>query len=303
MGTPAFSVPILETLIANYQVVGVVTQPDKPVGRKRILTPSPVKEVALKHQIPIFQPEKITKDFQNIIDLNPDLIVTAAYGQYVGMKLLNAPKYRSINVHASLLPKYRGGAPIHAAIKNGEKETGVTIMYMEKDLDAGDILSQRALPILDEDTSGTMFEKLSYLGRDLLLETIPLLIQDKITPIKQDPAQATFAYNITPEEEILDFNKSARSVFNHIRAYNPEPGAYFELDGNKIKVFKARVSSKMHNQKVGEIIELGKDYFSIACGEGTVLDLLELQPAGKRVMSALDFNNGFLRNFLKKKTY
>lgn len=302
MGTPNFSIPILEALIEKYNVVGVVTQPDKPVGRKRILCPSPVKEVALKHNIPVFQPHKITTDYQDIIDLNPDLIVTAAYGQFVGSKLLNTPKYGSINVHASLLPKYRGGAPIHEAIKQGEKETGVTIMYMAKEMDAGDILSQRKIPITDEDTSGTMFERLSYLGRDLLMETIPLLVDNKITPIKQDHNLATFAYNIKPEEEIIDFNKTAREIFNHIRAYNPEPGAYFTLCDCKIKVFKSKVSDKTHNKKVGEIIEVGKHHFSIACGEGTVLDVYEVQPAGKRIMSCLDFNNGLLKNFLSKGT-
>ena len=176
MGTPEFSVPILEALIEKYEVIGVVTQPDKCVGRKKELVASPVKQCALAHNIKVFQPEKIRKEYEDIVALNPDLIVTAAYGQLVGMKLLNAPKYRSINVHASLLPKYRGGAPIHQAIKNGDKETGITIMYMEKEMDAGDILGVRKVKIEDSDTCGSMFNKLSLVGRDLLLETIDKLV-------------------------------------------------------------------------------------------------------------------------------
>ena len=200
MGTPTFSVPILEALIEKYDVIGVVTQPDKKVGRKQEIVYSPVKECALKHNIKVFQPVKIRTEYEEIMNLNPDIIITAAYGQLVGMKLLNSPKYRSINVHASLLPKYRGGAPIHEAIKNGEKETGVSIMYMEKAMDAGDILGVKKVPILDSDNCGTMFEKLSYAGRDLLMEVLPLLIDGKIEPIKQNEEDATFAYNVTKED-------------------------------------------------------------------------------------------------------
>jgi methionyl-tRNA formyltransferase len=291
----------LEALIEKYEVIGVVTQPDKLVGRKQVLTSSPVKECATRHNISVFQPKKILTEYTDIMELKPDLIVTAAYGQFVGMKLLNSPKYRSINVHGSLLPKYRGGAPIQAAIKNGEKETGITIMYMEKAMDAGDILSQRAIPITDEDNCQSMFEKLSYLGRDLLMETIPLLVEGQITPVKQDESKITFAYNVTPEEEALDFTKEARQVFNHIRAYDPEPGAYFKLGDIIIKVYKSRLSAKTHDAPCGEIIDVGKDYFSVACGNHTVLDILTLQPSGKRIMSAQDFNNGLLRNLMKKR--
>ena len=298
MGTPEFSVPILEALIEKYDVIGVVTQPDKEVGRKRELKPSPVKECALRHNLKLFQPVKIRQEYQEIIDLNPDLIVTAAYGQIVGMKLLNSPKYRSINVHASLLPKYRGGAPIHEAIRNGEKETGVTIMYMEKAMDAGDILSQRSIPILDSDNCGTMFEKLSILGRDLLMETIPLLIEGKINPIKQDESEVTFAYNITNEEKVLNFNLPARSVFNHIRAYNPAPIAYFELKGDQIKVFDSIVADETTTEAPGTILLHRKNRLMIACGEGTVIELLTVQPTGKKVMQARDFINGGLRKYL-----
>jgi methionyl-tRNA formyltransferase len=298
MGTPSFSVPILEALIKEYEVALVVTQPDKEVGRKKELTMSPVKECALKHNIPVFQPERIRADYQPIIDANPDLIVTAAFGQIIGTKVLNYPKYRSINVHASLLPKYRGGAPIHYSVINGDKETGVTIMYMEKAMDAGDILSQKAIPILEEDTTGSMFEKLSIVGRDLLMETIPALIKGEITPIKQNPEEVTFAYNITKEEECLDLNKDARSLFNQIRGLLPAPVAYMVLKGDNIKVYNARVSETTHNKEVGTILGKTKKYFTVACGNGTALDIYELQVSGKKRVLASDFVNGGLAKYM-----
>lgn len=263
MGTPEFSVPILEALIEKYEVIGVVTQPDKCVGRKKELVASPVKQCALAHNIKVFQPEKIRKEYEDIVALNPDLIVTAAYGQLVGMKLLNAPKYRSINVHASLLPKYRGGAPIHQAIKNGDKETGITIMYMEKEMDAGDILGVRKVKIEDSDTCGSMFNKLSLVGRDLLLETIDKLVEGKITPIKQNENEATFAYNVTKEEELIDFNEeTATDVFNHVRAYNPNPVAHMLLKGEPLKIYETRVYDYKHNYEPGKIFVM-KDRKSV----------------------------------------
>lgn len=298
MGTPSFSVPILEALIDKYEVIGVVTQPDKLVGRKQIVTPSPVKECALKHNIKVFQPERIRLEYEEIMNLNPDIIVTAAYGQIVGMKLLNSPKYRSINVHASLLPLYRGGAPIHKAIMDGQKETGISIMYMEKQMDAGDILAQRSIPILDSDNCGTMFEKLSYLGRDLLLETIEKLVNNEITPIKQNEEDATFAYNISKEEELIDFTKEAKDVFNHIRALNPNPVAYMLLGEEKVKVYDSVVTNLKHNYECGKIYLGEKSKVLVACGNNTVIELLSVQPSGKKVMSARDFANGALRKFL-----
>ena len=298
MGTPSFSVPILEALIDKYEVIGVVTQPDKLVGRKQIVTPSPVKECALKHNIKVFQPEKIRLEYEEIMNLNPDIIVTAAYGQIVGMKLLNSPKFRSINVHASLLPLYRGGAPIHKAIMDGQKETGISIMYMEKQMDAGDILAQRSIPILDSDNCGTMFEKLSYLGRDLLLETIEKLVNNEITPIKQNEEDATFAYNISKEEELIDFTKEAKDVFNHIRALNPNPIAYMLLGEEKVKVYDSVVTNLKHNYECGKIYLGEKSKVLVACGNNTVIELLSVQPSGKKVMSARDYANGALRKFL-----
>ena len=298
MGTPEFSVPILSALNEKYEVVAVVTQPDKEVGRHRVLTPSPVKQYAVSHNLPVYQPEHIKEEYDNLINLGADLIVTAAYGQFVGTKLLYSPKYKAINCHASLLPKYRGGAPIHQSIKDGCDYTGVSIMYMEKKMDAGDILSTVKVEILDTDNCGTMFEKLSIAARDLLMETIPLLIEGKINPVKQDESKATFAYNITNEEKVLNFNLPARAVFNHIRAYNPSPIAYFELKGDQIKVYDSVVADETTSEAPGTILLHRKNRLMIACGEGTVIELLTIQPTGKKVMQARDFINGGLRKYL-----
>ena len=298
MGTPEFSVPILEALHNKYEVVAVVTQPDKEVGRHRVLTPTPVKKFAVEQGLKVYQPEHIKEEYENLINLNADLIVTAAYGQFVGTKLLKSPKYKAINCHASLLPKYRGGAPIHQAIKDGCNYTGVSIMYMEKKMDAGDVLNAVKVKIEDTDNCGTMFEKLSFAARDLLMYTIPLLIDGKINPIKQNEDEATFAYNITNEEKVLDFNKPARCIFNHIRAYNPNPIAYFELKGDQIKVFDSAVVDEVTTEAPGTILLYKKNRLLIACGEGTVLELLTLQPAGKKMMNARDFINGGLRKYL-----
>ena len=305
MGTPQFSVPILEALIEKYEVVGVVTQPDKLVGRKKELVKTPVKVVAEKYGIPVFQPIKIREDYQNIIDLNPDLIVTAAYGQIVGTKLLFSPKYKSINVHGSLLPKHRGGAPIQRAIMNGDKTTGITIMYMAKGMDSGDMLAQKEIEILDTDTSTTLFDKLSIVGRDLLLEVIPKLINNEITPIKQDESLVTYSYNILPSEEKIDFSKDATSIYNLIRSLLDEPCAYFNFlgfdsDTDRIKILEAKVGSIITDKEPGSIVSKSKKYFTIACGNGTTLDIYRVQPFGKNKMSATDFINGGLRKYWKE---
>lgn len=298
MGTPNFSVPILEALHKKYEVVAVVTQPDKEVGRHRVLTMTPVKKYAVEHDLPVYQPEFIKDAYEELLALNADLIVTAAYGQFVGTKLLKSPKYKSINCHASLLPSYRGGAPIHQAIKDGLEYTGVSIMYMEKKMDAGDVLATVKVKIEDSDNCGTMFDKLSIAGRDLLMETIPLLVEGKITPVPQDEEKATFAYNITNEEKLVDFNKTAREVFNHIRAYNPSPIAYMELKGDQIKLYDSAVVDEKTNEAPGTILLHHKNRLLIACGNNTVLELLTIQPTGKKMMSARDFINGGLRKYL-----
>lgn len=303
MGTPDFSVPILEALNEVYNVSLVVTQPDKLVGRKQELKYSPVKECALKLGIEVFQPEKIRKDYQAILDKKPDLIVTAAYGQIIGQKVLECAKYKAINVHGSLLPKYRGGAPIQRAIMNGDKETGITIMYMAKGMDSGDILAMRKEPIMENDTAGDLFNRLSLVGRDLLMETIPSLIKGEIIPLKQDEEQVTYAYNINKEEEELNLSNDATSVVNIIRGLNPNPLAHIYLGNektpeNKLKIARATVSELSTNQNPGTIIDIKKKYFTIACGNNTAIDIHEVIPFGKRLMKASDFINGGLKKYL-----
>ena len=240
MGTPAFAAPILEGLIQtnDYEVLAVVTQPDRPVGRKRILTPSPVKEVALKHGIEVLQPQKLSgsEEMQRVISLAPDLIVTAAFGQFLPTKLIAAAKVGAVNVHGSLLPKYRGGAPVQYAIMNGDQETGVTIIYMVKKMDAGDMLAQAKLPIGPHDDTGSIFAKMSILGRDTLLATLPKLVAGELVAQKQDESQVVFSPTIKPEEEKLSLTLNAKQIDWKVRALRPAPGAYFEnFNGKRTK--------------------------------------------------------------------
>lgn len=295
MGTPAFSVPILEGLVSEgYEVVGVVTQPDRPVGRKRVLTPPPVKQAALDLNLPVFQPEKISQsvELEEIIALQPDLIVTAAFGQFLPEKLLQAPTFGAINVHASLLPKYRGGAPVHYSIINGDKETGVTIMEMIKKMDAGDILAQESIPISSTDDVGTMFDKLSLLGKELLLKTVPLILERSIKPKKQDESLVTFSPNITREEEQIDWNKTAKEIDCQIRGMRPWPVAYTMYQDSRWKMWDVTPLSDVTTKKPGTIILKDKHHLQVACGQGSVLQLNRIQPAGKSQLSVTDFLNG-----------
>src|SRR5690625_2877102 len=218
MCTPHFAVPILSSLIeSTYEVVLVVTQPDRPKGRRQELTPPPVKEVALKHNIPVFQPENIRNEYEQILETEADLIVTAAYGQLIPTEILDYPPHGCINVHASILPELRGGAPIHYALLQGKKETGITIMFMEEKLDAGDIIEQQAIPIRHTDHVGTLHDSLSELGANLLLETLPSIFNQTNKRITQDESKATFAANITREQEKIDWTNANDVVYNHIR--------------------------------------------------------------------------------------
>lgn len=295
MGTPDFSVPILQQLIKDgYDVIGVVTQPDRPVGRKKILTPPPVKVEALKHSIPVFQPEKIRQEeeLEKIFSLNPDLIVTAAFGQILPNKLLEAPKYGCINVHASLLPELRGGAPIHYAIMQGKQKTGVTIMYMVEKLDAGDILTSIEVPIAEEDNVGTLHIKLSTAGAKLLAETLPLLLEGRLTPKPQNNEEATFAANIKREQEKINWTKTGEEIFNHIRALNPWPVAFTTVNGQVLKIWR---SEKVSGQKIevpGTIINIESDGFSVSTGNKTAIKIIELQPSGKTKMMSEQFLRG-----------
>lgn len=301
MGTPQFAAPILESLIkADYDVLAVVTQPDRKVGRKHVLTASPVKQVAVAHDIEVLQPEKIggSPEMQRVIDLQPDLIVTAAFGQFLPTKLLRAAKIAAVNVHGSLLPKYRGGAPVQYAIINGEQETGITIIYMVKKMDAGDMLAQRALPIEKHDDTGSIFEKLSVVGRDLLLETLPKLIAGEITATPQDEARVTFSPTIKPEEEELDFfNQTAAQVDDQVRGMRPAPIAYAMLDGKRTKFWDVTPLDESVSQTAGQVVRKTKHELVIAAANGTALAINELQPAGKPKMSITDFLNGSADKF------
>lgn len=292
MGTPDFAATVLEGLLddANYDVLAVVTQPDRAVGRKKEIKMTPVKEVALAHNLPVYQPEKMSgsDEMAELMTLGADGIVTAAFGQFLPTKLLDSVDF-AVNVHASLLPKYRGGAPIHYAIINGDKEAGVTIMEMVKKMDAGDIIAKASTPITDEDNVGTMFEKLAVIGRDLLLKTLPDYISGNIKPEPQDGSKATFSPNITPEEERIDWNKSAREVFNHIRGLYPWPVAHTLLDGKRFKIYEASLAEGQGQP--GQIIEKGKKTLVVATGDGAI-SLKTVQLAGKPRMSVVDFLNG-----------
>lgn len=295
MGTPDFAVPCLRKLVENqYDVVAVVTQPDRPRGRKRQLTAPPVKEAAISLGIPVYQPEKLRENgVDDILELQPDLIVTVAYGQLLPKEIIHYPKYGCINVHASLLPKYRGGAPIHKSIIDGEKETGVTIMYMVEKLDAGDMLSQVRVPIEEEDHVGTMHNKLSAAGSQLLLETIPCLVAGEITPVAQDESQVSFAWNIKREDEALHWNKTARQLFNQIRGLCPWPVAYTHFQGQVMKVWKSKVleETSSNQEEAGTILAVSAQGIDVQTGQG-ILRLLEVQPAGKKAMNVSDYLRG-----------
>ncbi|WP_202079905.1 methionyl-tRNA formyltransferase [Caldalkalibacillus salinus] len=296
MGTPDFAVPSLEALIdSEYDIVGVVTQPDRPKGRKKVLTPPPVKETALAHGLPVLQPQKLkgSDELKKLQSWAPDLIVTAAFGQLLPEEVLSLPHLGCMNVHASLLPKYRGGAPIHHAIINGERETGVTIMYMVKALDAGDIISQKSIPIEDEDDVASMFNKLSHLGAELLVDTLPALIEGRIQPTPQEPDLVSYAPNIQREDEQIDWTKSGKDIYNHIRGMRPFPGSFTTMEGDVVKVWVAEITNDKHlDPSPGTIYQLDADSLKVVCGDGTGLTLKEIQPAGKKRMSVSDFLHG-----------
>src|SRR5690625_5257410 len=281
MGTPTFAVPILESLIeSGYDIVKVVTQPDRPKGRKRILTPSPVKEVAIKHHIPVFQPEKLRESYEELLESDIDLIVTAAYGQLLPNELLEAPPFGCINVHASLLPDLRGGAPIHHAIVQGKKETGITIMYMVEKLDAGDILTQVTVPIAADDHVGILHDRLSEAGARLLIETLPELFNKQLTPITQEEGQATFAANIKREDEWIDWNKSSAEIYNQIRGLHPWPVAYTTYLGKTMKIWWGETDGKTYEGKAGEIVAKNDQAdFIVVCGDKKGIRITEIQPA------------------------
>jgi methionyl-tRNA formyltransferase len=295
MGTPDFAVPALTMLVEEgYPVAGVVTQPDRPRGRKRQPQTSPVKQAAERFGLPILQPERLRDESSvaDVLALKPDLIVTAAYGQILPDELLTVPPLRCVNIHASLLPRYRGGAPIHWAIVNGESETGITLMYMASRLDAGDILQQESIPITQMDDVGTLHDKLSHLGAKMLRQLIPDLVAGRVNPIPQVEEEATFAPNIKREDERLDFTKSAQQLFNHVRGFRPWPGTFTEWRGKRLKIWDLTVAKlKDHTEPPGTILSVDGALL-VATGQGAVL-ISELQVEGKKRISAAEWIRGY----------
>lgn len=297
MGTPDFCVPILKALSEKCNVIAVVTQPDKEVGRKKEIIYSPIKKTAINLGIKVLQPIKIKEEYKEIVNLDPDIIITCAYGQIVPEVILNKPKYGCINVHASLLPKLRGGAPIHKAIIYGYDVTGITIMYMDKGMDTGDMISKKEVKIEDNDTAETLHDKLQKISVTLLLETLPKIISGTNKREKQDDNRATYAYNISRQEEHVDFNRTSREVFNQIRGLNSWPGAYAVLDDKNIKLWLSKISENHYDAKPGTIVNLDKNGMEIVTKDGSVL-ITELQLPGKRKTNIKDFING-----VKKEDY
>lgn len=291
MGTPEFGINALKSLYNTFDVIGVVCQPDRPSNRGEIKF-SKIKEFALEHNINVFQPNKIVEEYKNILALKPDMIVTCAYGQILPKEILDYPKYGCINIHASLLPKLRGGAPIHRAIIEGHKESGITIMKMSLKMDAGDIISQEKVEILDTDTVGILHDKLSVLAGEIIVKTIFEIINGTATYTKQNESEVTYGFVIKKEDEHIDFKNTTREIVNRIRGLNPYPGAYCLLQGKVVKLWTAKYGeNNSSNYICGQIINLYDDGIGVKTENGEVI-ITELQLEGKKKMSASDFLRG-----------
>lgn len=297
MGTPIFATSILKKLISDgYQVIGVVSQPDKKVGRKQLLTPTPVSACARENGIEVYQPDSIREGLEKIKIWNPDLIITCAYGQMIPEAILSYPKYGSLNVHASLLPKLRGGAPIHKAIINNEKETGVSIMRMVKQMDAGDYMLQEKISIALEDTMSSLHDKLMVVGATAISKAIKILIKGDAVFVKQKEEEVTFAYNISKEEEFIDANRDFSIVYNHIRGLIAWPIGYIVVHDKKIKLHQVRLGDNVQNYEVGSLFKINKQLY-LQCQNG-VIELIEVQLEGKAKCKAIEFINGYGQKFI-----
>lgn len=299
MGTPDFSVPVLEKLIENTNVVLVVTKKDAYVGRKKVLTESPVAICAHEHNIEVYKPNKLKEDYEYILNKKPDIIITCAYGSIVPKVVLDYPSYGCINVHASLLPKYRGASPIVASILNGEKETGITIMYMDEGIDTGNIIMSRSIEIEDNDNSLSLSNKLSLLGANLLIATLPKIFEGENFDIPQDNEEATYVGMLKREDEHIDFNNSVENIKNQVRAFSPEPYAFIIIDDTEYKISEVEIK-KCDVSKIGIIVEVNKDSFGITAKDGIVY-IKRIKPSGKKEMSVKDFFNGFDKTSLLNK--
>ena len=298
MGTPSFAVPILEGLIENYEVVLVVCQPDRKKDRKGNVIIPETKKLAIEHNIPVFQPMKVKDEYQTIFDYNPDIIVTCAYGQFIPKEVVDYPKYGCINVHGSLLPKLRGGAPIHHAIINGDKVTGMTIMAMSKKMDAGDIISQASLEIGEDEILDSLYQRMSILGKNLLLETMPSIIEGTAKYFPQNESEVTFGLNITKEEEKIDFSKSGLEIRNRVRGLNSVPGAYAIFDNKRMKIYQVEISdTKYKAGEYGEIVDVANDAMIVRCGDCN-LKILDIALEGKKRCMVKDYFNGVKKESL-----
>ena len=293
MGTPDFAVNPLKLLIDKCNVVLVVTKPDALVGRKKILTPSPVKQAALNNNIEVFTPDSIKKDYQKIIDCKPDIIITCAYGKIIPKELIDYPKYGCVNIHASLLPKYRGAAPIQWALLNGEEYTGVTLMYMDEFMDTGDIIAKKEYKIDIEDNIGTLHDRLSLIGTKLLEENLEYLFSEKVVRIKQNDKEATYAKMIDRDMEEINFNDTCLNIYNKVRAFSPWPLSKTTINGEEVKIIKC------HYEICDSIINklyIDKNNLGIGCTDGIIyLDIIK--PVGKGEMPIKNYLNG--KNFNK----
>ena len=296
MGTPDFAAASLEALIASrHEIQAVVTQPDKPKGRKGELTPSPVKVIAKREGIKVYQPLKVRDEefVKTLRAYNPDVMVVVAFGQIIPLSILKMPKYGCVNIHGSLLPKYRGAAPIQWAVLDGEKETGITTILMDEGIDTGDILLKKTIKIEADETSGSLFDKLMALGAKTILETLDELEKGNLTPTKQGESPTAYAKMLTKAMGLIDFTKSAKELDCFVRGMDPWPSAYTLLAGKTLKLWKVRAVEG--GGKAGSVIEIGKEGFTIACGEGAI-EVLEVQLEGKKRMSAGDFLKGSTLN-------
>lgn len=293
MGTPEFAVPCLQKLIdCGHEVTGVFTQPDKPQGRKMILTPPPVKELALANGIPVYQPVKMRDGtaLEMLKEADPELAIVVAYGKILPKEILELPKYGCINIHASLLPKLRGAGPIQWSVINGFDKTGVTSMQMDEGLDTGDMLISREIEIGENDTAGDMHDKLSVLGAQVLEETINALIAGELKPQKQNHDEFTYAPMLSKELSPIDWNAPAHEVHNKIRGLSPWPSATAVLGGKKVKIHKSILVTDSA-KSAGEVVENGKRLV-VSCGDGKCIEILNIQAEGKKAMSAADFMRG-----------
>lgn len=291
MGTPSFAEVILKKLIEVTNVVLVVSQPDKEFNKKKEIIYSPVKKLAIENNIKVFQPDRIRKEYEEVLKAEPDIIITAAYGQIIPSVILDYPKYGCINVHGSLLPKLRGGAPIHHAIIDGYDKTGITIMYMDTKMDSGDIISQREVTIKTSDTLDSLYDELSVIGRDLLIEVLPSIIDGTNDRIKQNEDEVTFGYNITKEDEVINFNDSARNIFNKVRGLCSKPLAYTILDDKVIKLYQVEITDILSKCSPGTIEIVTKNKMFVSTKD-YLISIVMLKQEGKKLCKINDFLNG-----------